>query len=157
MIPYHQTKTVVKNSKGETIVHGNCLQTVVACILEIPITEVPNVEVFYRFNDSMYWSEVLHTFLELYGYEMMTDERYKCYHPELLKEWERSDYDEYSGRLTDSYYLISGESPRGVRHITIWMNGIMIHDPHPSGDGILINSECTFSTIMKKRIKTDKP
>jgi hypothetical protein len=37
-----------------------------------------------------------------------------------------------------AYYLLSGVSPRGVRHVCIALNGDMVHDPHPSGAGLEI-------------------
>lgn len=37
------------------------------------------------------------------------------------------------------YHLISGKSPRphGRGHTVVGLNGIVVHDPHPSRDGIL--------------------
>lgn len=36
----------------------------------------------------------------------------------------------------DKYYLVSGKSPRGIKHMCIYKNGILVHDPHPSKEGI---------------------
>lgn len=45
MTPVTQTKVVVKNSKGNTVVNGNCYAAAIASMLDVPITEVPNIEV----------------------------------------------------------------------------------------------------------------
>lgn len=140
MTPVIQTKVTVINSKGETVVYGNCLAACVASLLDLPITEVPNVEVFFHLSkyDSFYL-DVLEKFLTSKGYEITTDDRFKCFHPELAdmrfanEEWlADSTYN-----LRDKYYLISGQSPRGLSHITIWQNGKMIHDPHPTKEGLV--------------------
>ena len=34
------------------------------------------------------------------------------------------------------YFLVCGESPRGVLHEVVYLDGKMIHDPHPSNAGI---------------------
>ncbi len=37
MIPVTQTKVVVKNSKDEMVVRGNCFAAAIASIMELPI------------------------------------------------------------------------------------------------------------------------
>ena len=35
------------------------------------------------------------------------------------------------------YYLVVGQSPRGdFKHIVVYENGKMVHDPHPDGTGL---------------------
>lgn len=34
------------------------------------------------------------------------------------------------------FYIASGPANRGVKHSVIYSGGKMIHDPHPSGEGI---------------------
>lgn len=134
MIPVTQTKVVVKNKKGEDVVRGNCYAAAIASILEVPITEVPNVEVLFHIEGS-YWSEVMHTFLNSIGWELCTDNRFMVFHDENygLDSGTRQQKIDY---CKDKYYFVSGKSARGVQHITIWQNGKMVHDPHPSNDGI---------------------
>jgi hypothetical protein len=136
MIPVIQTKMVVKNSKGEMIVRGNCLAACIASLLEMPISEVPNIETLYGIDDNYYW-EVLWRWLGHLGYELSTDDRFRVYHD---KEYLKGDYrqiDELRRFLKDKYYLISGKSPRGIQHVCIYQNGKLIHDPHPTKEGIL--------------------
>lgn len=138
MIPVTQTKVVIKNSKGEVIQRGNCYAACIASILELPITEVPNVEVFYHL-DNGYHTEVLLTFLNSKGWDLCTDHMLQRFHPEFGFSFDGTDengkipqYYEYK----DKYYLVSGKSPRDVRHICIYQNGKLVHDPHPSREGL---------------------
>lgn len=139
MIPVTQTKVSIINSKGEHVVNGNCLAACIASLLELPITEVPNVEVFYHLpkGDDYYW-DVLDKWLSSKGYKLSTDDRYKCFHPEIAHKSINNEerLADYIIELIDKYYLVTGKSPRGLSHITIWKNGEMVHDPHPTKEGI---------------------
>lgn len=50
--------------------------------------------------------------------------------------------------LRGVYYLIGGMSPRGLMHSVIGLNGKMVHDPHPSGDGVLAVEDLTYFVKM---------
>jgi hypothetical protein len=135
MIPVTQTKFHVRNKDGKIVQRGNCFAAVVASFLEVTIHDVPNTEVFF-FEDktddaNSYWSEVMHTFLNAKGWEWSGDTRYKVFHPEFGVVDE-----ELKERLKDTYYLVIGQSARGVGHVCIYQNGVMVHDPHPSRDGL---------------------
>lgn len=138
MIPVTQTKVSVKNSAGETVVYGNCFAAVVASMLEVPITEVPNVEVFFHIND-ITWCQVMDTWLKSKGWEHSGDNRYKCYHPDLLdlSEYAPDFVDINYEMLKDNYYFVVGKSPRGINHVCIYQNGKMVWDPHPSREGLV--------------------
>lgn len=143
MIPVTQTKVVVKNSKGDEVVRGNCFAASIASILELPIEQVPNVEVFFHMPDSSYWMEVMMTFLNSLGWDLVTDHDYCVFHPShhsMVRIPENEDPDKYitqkMSELKDDYYLVSGPSVRGVNHITIYKAGAMVHDPHPTREGI---------------------
>lgn len=129
MIPITQTKVVVQNSKGEMVVRGNCLAACLASLLEMPISEVPNIETLYGIDNNYYW-EVLWRWLGHIGYEISTDERFRCFHGDESKS-------EFKEQLKDKYYLVSGKSQRGFQHICIYKNGELVHDPHPSKEGIV--------------------
>jgi hypothetical protein len=143
VIPVTQTKVVIKNSKGDEIVRGNCFAAAIASMLELPITEVPNVEVLFDVDDT-YYIEVMHAFLKSKGYELFTDDRYKVFHPELevqLRAPAGEDLDEWADRmrceLKDQYYLVSGETVRGYYHVCIYQNGVLVHDPFPTREGLI--------------------
>lgn len=139
MIPVVQTKMVVNNSKGEMIVRGNCFAACIASLLEMPITEVPNIETLFGIEDNYYW-EVLWRWLGHIGYELSIDERFKCFHGDESKL-------QFKEILKDQYYLVSGKSPRGIQHVCIYQNGKLIHDPHPTKDGLL--TEDYFESLEK--------
>ena len=146
MIPVTQTKVVVKNSKGEIVQRGNCYAAAIASLLDMPITEVPNIETLYGIDETFYW-EVLWRWLGSMGYELSTDDRFRCFHPSLCKITDKLELLDTMKELEDKYYLVSGTSPRGVSHITIWQNGKMVHDPHPTKEGIVTLE--TFQSLEK--------
>lgn len=135
MIPVIQTKVVIRNSANKMVVFGNCWAAAIASILEVPITEVPNFETWFHFKNL--YNDLTEVWLNSKGWTLDTDDRFKCFHYELCQNWPPERVVVYRELLKDLYYLVSGKSPRGINHVTIWRNGIMVHDPHPSGDGIL--------------------
>jgi hypothetical protein len=147
MIPVTQTKVVVRNTKGEMVVRGNCYAAAIASILELPIDEVPNVEVLFHIESEPLWATTMHAFLESKGYELFTNSDYKCFHTAFTNE-NYSHLARLQEELKDKYYLVSGDSPRGVKHICIYRNGKMVHDPHPTREGLL--TEEIFEEIVLK-------
>ncbi len=142
MIPIVQTKVVVKNSQGEMIVRGNCYAAAIASILERPVTEVPNVESAFHVDDT-FWSIVMQTFLKSIGYELIVNDQYKVFHDNDFDADCRSNY---LDKCRDKFYLVSGMSPRGVMHMCVYKNGQLVHDPHPTKDGLL--TEDIFEEII---------
>lgn len=118
MTPHYQNKFGVE---------GNCWQTAVASLLDLPTEEVPD---FVNIDDAGGENWLLHTrrFLKERGMVL-----------ELIP-----------GHLdTDEYYLVTGHSPRfpAMYHVVIYRNGRMVHDPHPSQDGLV--DEVEFEIIRK--------
>jgi hypothetical protein len=134
MIPVTQTKVVVENSKGEVVQRGNCFAACIASILEVPITEVPNVEVFYHL-DNGYHTEVMLTFLSSKGWDLCSDDTLKVFHDDRYGV-ELGKRVEWLAKHRNKYYLVSGKSTRGVSHICIYQNGKLVHDPHPTKEGL---------------------
>ena len=130
MTPVTQTKVVVKNSNGDFVVRGNCLAAAIASLLDIQITEVPNIEVLYELPGH-FWDTVMSKWLEFKGYQISAAPQYGVFH---------NDGHHYPEGTADSlkydYYLGSGQSVRGVSHICIFKAGELIHDPHPTREGI---------------------
>jgi len=96
--------------KTETT-RGNCMQASVASILSLNLDEVPNFV-----EEKHPWSK-LHKFLRKRGFE--------------VKEM-AANY------VPDVFYLATGQSPRGISHMVVCFGGKIIHDPHPSRDGVNI-------------------
>lgn len=121
MIPVYQTK--FSSADGST--HGNCLAACVASIFEIPIDQVPAWE-----EMGEEWSDSFLQFIEESGYE------YEGSYVVNGGTW--GDMLQWSAGV-DGYFIVGGKSPRSYvqrGHAVIYRNGEMVHDPHPSGDGL---------------------
>ena len=90
---------------------GNCLQACIASICEMELHEVPH---FAALPDES-WFETMCNWLYERGYAF-------------------EDYDTVHD--TDKYMLAIGPSPRGTFHAVVYKDGQLVHDPHPSKDGI---------------------
>jgi len=103
---------------------GNCFPAVIACFLDLDSPE-DAIQIQEEYNDED-WVTILDDWLIERGFEII----------------------QINGHQNDdSYYLVTGMSPRGVNHVCIYQNGELYHDPHPSGDGLL--NENNFETIIK--------
>lgn len=144
MIPVTQTKMVVRNQAGEMVVRGNCYAAVIASLLELPITEVPNVEVLFSIEgpDKWLWDEVMNKWLKHKGYRRDYAWQYMAFHSDIFARelaegnvaWDR---DKFCEEHKDVIYMTSGLSERGMDHVCLYRAGQMIFDPHPSRDGLL--------------------
>jgi len=110
MIPVNQTKLYQANSGH----HGNCRAACLASLLELELFMVPPFEdmpAFYSSQDL--WLK-------------------RIFNLELVER--RGDYDM---SVLPEFYIANGLSSRNVLHSVIYSNGVLIHDPHPSKEGIL--------------------
>lgn len=103
---------------------GNCLQACVASVLDLPIDRVPH---FLDFGDN--WFHALELFMDNYGIEYEGTGGTRT-------------ISEYEG--VDGYIIACGESPRHRHHAVVYKDGEMIHDPHPEGGGIKLESYYMF-------------
>jgi hypothetical protein len=151
MIPVTQTKMVVRNQAGEMVVRGNCWAAAIASMLELTITEVPNAEIFFDAPEEFahFSDTVMNTFLAIRGLRYAYDHRFMVFHPKAMdtETHGEMDIEALKIELKDRYYFGSGPSPRGVNHVCIYLNGQMVHDPHPSRDGLL--EEKYFYELVK--------
>lgn len=109
--------------------NGNCYAAVIASIMEKDSAEdVIQIQEHY---DSAHWVTLLDTWLASKGWDL-------CTIPGHL----------YDGR----YYFVSGGSPRrkDIRHIVIYQNGVMVHDPHPDGSGITEDAGSLDFSILER-------
>lgn len=122
---------------------GNCYPTVLACLLHIPIEDIPSFECLYWTDEQRkkicdyyrgkheeetaermigialnQWHMVMEAWLAGQGYKIQPIED--------IHKWLMLP-DSY-----DKYYLASGLSPRDIQHIVIMKNGGSVWDPHPS-------------------------
>lgn len=105
MVPVDQTKLYNPDKK----VNGNCMAACFASILEISLSDVPEIE------DMDDWFPLLNKWLKSLGFVMV--------------QWPSEEW--FPG-----YCLVSGISERGIMHMVIFNNGLLIHDPHPSRSGV---------------------
>lgn len=87
---------------------GNCFAACIATILELTIDEVPN------YKCSTWWQKYLGWFYE----------NNICWDICPIKGGEE-------------YYIASGMASRGLRHSVVYSGDTMVHDPHPSRDGLM--------------------
>lgn len=114
-------KLVDQTTFGEK--EGNCFSACVATILEMPIDDVP----FFMIPEG--WWEFLLDWLKSLGYYALNFQ---------LEEFEDEYREAFMEQLGPGLGIMGGKSPRGDFDHAVVSNGYgMVHDPHPSRDGIL--------------------
>lgn len=115
---------------------GDCARAVIASLLELPREQVPHF--LLESDRSAYgFHTQIEMFLDNHGYDIIWGGS-PIYH---MKEGE------------DVYHYISGPSPRGggAYHGVVGLNGNIIHDPHPSREGLLgTPKDWRYSFLVKK-------
>lgn len=107
------------------------MQTAVASLLDLPMQEVPH---FVAVPENQWWSEFVN-WLAGRGLRLtMFEERFHSrmeYRGGFLVSAPLSD------APRDKVLIGNGTAARGYRHCVLWRGGKLVHDPHPSGDGLL--------------------
>ncbi len=112
MKPWHQTKFGYPD--------GNCFATCVACLLEIPVPEVPN----FCGGSNPAWLDDAREFVANRS------------NFSLLMILGSPTMEVVAAEL-ECYSIVGGPSPRGsFDHSVIFLGSRMVHDPHPDGTGI---------------------
>lgn len=107
---------------------GNCVQACIASIFELSLEDVPN----FMERPNGEWLDSLYDFLEKYDLEPLFLEANDSFVPR-------------------GYYIIQGDTPRGIGHSCIGFAGKLVHDPHPSKVGLsIIKHIVVFVKSMKK-------
>lgn len=124
--------------------NGNCLATVMACWLDMDILDVPNVETLFDLEERCFYGDVMLKWLNSKGKIQRIADEFRCFH--LSNDVERLVFEEKWGKsfiemqseLEGQFYLVTGMSPRNrdTRHIVIYRDGKLWHDPHPDGTGL---------------------
>jgi hypothetical protein len=109
MIPVDQTRFGVPR--------GNCLAASAASILEIPL-EVAEAHGELRTGPDQ-WADLC-KLAHRYGYDLEFVQN-------RATPWRRPR----------GYQIGAGVSPRGRNHACVFLDGELVHDPHPSGGGLL--------------------
>lgn len=114
---------------------GNCYQAAIASVLELPLGEVPHFATFARdwFEQSAPWFRQRGLIRSFYREQALKTLTWPLYLAPGDNFW--------GDRVTHIVASLgAGPSPRGpFRHVVVLDpdTGAMIHDPHPSGAGVL--------------------
>ena len=98
---------------------GNCFAACLASILELPLAQIPHVMV----HDD--WWQRLVAWARGRGWEPIHLE-------ETAKPGQRHWYWPGGG-----YAIAGGPCERGSRHACVYLDGHLVHDPHPTRAGLL--------------------
>lgn len=107
MIPQTQTDTSRDN--------GNCWKTAIACVIDRDAEEVPHFLDIHA-THGLDWWKYTYEWLWHHGYQLVDIHRHL---------------------FNGEYYLVLGYTERKTFHVCVYHNGKMVHDPHPSGAGLL--------------------
>lgn len=94
---------------------GNCFATCIACMLKIPVSDVPN---FCADRPSRWLTDCN---------EWLAHRRW------TLFDFGPSVMETHPGLTV----IAAGPGPRGPSHSVIMRDGKLLHDPHPQGNGLL--------------------
>ena len=141
---------------GTLPIRGSCYPTVLACLLDLELDEVPYFHLFYwtrdekiniedyynkkaedlfESSDGKYSMETCGPINQAYNLWLNVKENWLAsqrYQEELI-----TDIDTWLIENKDKPYMVFGRSERDVGHVVIYQNGEMIHDPHPSNSGLV--------------------
>lgn len=166
---YHKQEHIV--TLDNPVKRGSCYPTALACILDMELHDVPYFHLFY-------WTdEERENFQKVFAdrfcegdytkAEKYQQENYTHYLSLILNHWYNTlmfwlasqgyseeiiwpdKYEQWLKDNQDIPYMVSGKSSRGVQHVVIYMNGKMIHDPHPSNEGLVELSEHPYSYLKR--------
>lgn len=128
------TQTIFGNGEAGAT-PGNCMQTAVASLLDLPLEEVPH---FVALPENQWWS----AFLDWVGKRGLRLEMYAPRFPTLA---EYAGGTLITGPLSmvpkDKIVLALGMAERGFEHVVLYQDGKLVHDPHPSEAGLLAEPE----------------
>lgn len=109
----------------ENGIHGDCMRTVIACLLDLQPQDVPHF--LHDGCDGGVFMERIDAYLESKGLALVG----VPFSDTPDKVMEAMTYN--NPNIT---YMISGQSARGVNHVVIARNGEILWDPHPSNAGL---------------------
>lgn len=165
---FHRQQFLYDEKNG---VRGSCYPTVLACLLDLELGEVPNFQLFYWTKQEE--RSIIKCLLNHYcngSYETAEDYQKKNFdrHKSLMQShWVNTlDYWLASKGYEEKYiptdnieewlennpgkpYLVKGLSSRGVGHVVIYSDGKMIHDPHPSDEGLVTLNDEPYTYLKK--------
>jgi hypothetical protein len=140
---------------------GSCYPTVLACLLDLSLEEVPNFNNFY-------WTGEEHDAMrKVFEHKWETQEWRDHNYSIAINMWHNSltywlasrgyiitvlpqdGITKWVEDHKDIPYMVSGITSRGLQHIAIYKNGILHHDPHPDDEGIMDDSNRLYEILEK--------
>lgn len=115
--------------------YGDCQRAVIASLLDLPIADVPHFLQEAKGDAYDFWKGI-RDFCRSHGF-LYVRMKGDCF--EVL----------FSDKV---YHQITGPSPRGggIYHAVVGCNGRVVHDPHPSKDGLAGDpSTWTYAFLVK--------
>lgn len=118
MTPVKQSQLYAEDGIG----NGDCFAAALASLLDIPLWMVPPFHQMFGRRGNV-WRERAE---------------------EWLRRFFSVDLVRTEGDLAGcfSFYIANGPSSRGVHHSCIYFDGQLVHDPHPSNEGITAVEWC---------------
>jgi hypothetical protein len=134
MKPVFQDKFVIPKDRLDVDPQrtGNCFQAALASLFELELGDVPH---FMALPPSVDWFEELQKWLLPRGLCALYVQAKNPDGVDLMAQ--------YAG-----YYLSDGKSPRGSMHTVVSYRGELAHDPHPSGGGLVEETERLFFCVL---------
>lgn len=172
---HKQEHLVIRNEAGEILQSGSCYPTVLACLLDLELNQVPYFHILYwsqkdqKKNLAQYFQNRYLGGSHISKFTGAPNQKENFEHSVSisLNLWDTvknywlasigyqeeyiEDIDVWLNENPNTPYMASGKSSRGVDHIVIYMNGKLFHDPHPSNDGLveLWNKSYAFQILKK--------
>lgn len=146
-IKYHKQSHTIDNIPGK----GSCYPTVLACLLKLPLDQVPHFNLLYFNFEEFNLAKKVYDKIHGEGHYLVEQymDRFYDLNTEVITTWLASKgcytkliSQDWFETNKDKPYMAIGMSPRDVLHVVIYMNGEMIHDPHPSNSGIVAIEKC---------------
>lgn len=164
---YHKQEFLSSDFPGK----GSCYPTVIACLLGLPLNQVPCFNLFYYSAEEKVNLIKVFTHQYLDGKDIKdADENSQMnfnHNVSLaLNHWWNTllfflaakglriqniatkDIDLWLSQNVNVPYMVTGISSRGVNHIVIYVNGKLHHDPHPSDEGIVELIENPYEILV---------
>lgn len=146
--------------KGEDIYPpGSCWPTVYACLLDLELDEVLNFSLLFfgtkqeKDNLKHYAKSHFLKYKSKKNAEEYQINNYNDFLHDVATLWNNArelwllsrgyreewiaDKEKWLKENSERCYIMEGISSRGVGHVVIGQNGKMIHDPHPSNEGLV--------------------
>lgn len=104
---------------------GNCMAAALATVLRVPLATIPNL--MPEVESEEQYSSVAYVQEHYDRIDMLVaGEGLEIIHTPYTESFNNS----MKAQTEHVYYIVSGQSTRGLKHAVVYHNGFMYHDPH---------------------------